>query len=100
MIKILSSQIDCIFTLNELRQLEKFGYKTGKLKLDARFLETYLDLGVFPEFLKSKSPNLKVYASSKDLFLTVVIKKIKEVKSLLINTERKFVNQIKNFLKT
>ena len=99
MIKILSSQIDCIFTLNDLRQLEKFGYKTGKLKLDARFLETYLDLGVFPEFLKSKSPNLKVYASSKDLFLTVVIKKL-EVKSLLIKTERKFVNQIKNFLKT
>ena len=53
-------------TVNELRQLEKLGCKTGKLKLDVRYLETCHDLGICPEFLKFKPPNLKVYASSKD----------------------------------
>ena len=79
--------------MNELRQLEKLGYKTGKLKLDVRYLETCHDLGICPEFLKFKPPNLKVYASSKDLFITILLKKIKEVKSSLAKTERKFVNQ-------
>ena len=45
-------------TVNELRQLEKLGYKTGKLKLDVRYLETCRDLGICPEFLKFKPPNL------------------------------------------
>ena len=37
-------------TVNELRQLEKLGYKTGKLKLDVRYLETCHDLEICPEF--------------------------------------------------
>ena len=79
--------------MNELRQLEKLGYKTGKLKLDVKYLETCHDLGICPEFLKFKPPNLKVYASSKDLFITILLKKLKEVKSSLSKTERKFVIQ-------
>ena len=80
-------------TVTELRQLEELGYKTGKLKLDVRYLETCRDLRICPEFLKFKPPNLKVYALSKDLCINILIKKLKKVKSLLIKTERKFVIQ-------
>ena len=37
-------------TVNELKKLEKLGYKTGKLKLDVRYLKTCRDLGICPEF--------------------------------------------------
>ena len=79
--------------MNELRQLEKLGYKTGNLKLDVRYLETCRNLEICPKFLKFKPPNLKVYALSKDLFITILLRKIKEVKSALTKTERRFVIQ-------
>ena len=84
--------------MNELKQLEKLSYKTDKLKLNERYLETYRDLKICPEFLKFKPTNLKVYASSKDLLQTIMIKKkIKEVKSLLIKGERKLAIQKSKF---
>ena len=67
-------------TIRKLRNLEKVGRKTVKIKLDLKYLQTCLELDRCPEFLKFKSPNLKVYNKPIDIYRLVVKKKLKEIK--------------------
>jgi len=47
--------------------------------LDIKYFESCLDLNLCSEFLKFKIPNLTVHSNRKDVFQTVVRKKLKEV---------------------
>ena len=67
-------------TIRKLRNLEKVGWKTVKIKFDLKYLQTCLDLDLCPEFLKFKSPNFKVYNKPVDIYRLVVKKKLKEIK--------------------
>ena len=45
--------------VKDLRQIERYGLKIVKLKLDVKFFETCANLDICPQFLKFKAPNLK-----------------------------------------
>lgn len=80
-----------------LRNFEKQGHKLVKLKLDVKYFENCLDLNLCPEFLRFKTPNLNVFKNNKDLYLTVVRKKLAEIKSTKKVAETKFNSQ-KNYI--
>ena len=73
--------------VKDLRQIEKFGYKVLKLRLDVKYLDICADLGLCPEFLKFKAPKLKIYDDSQELHQIIVQRKLKEVKKDLARTE-------------
>ena len=80
-------------TVRDLRQIEKFGYKVLKLRLDVKYFKTCTDLGLCPQFLKFKAPKLKVYKNSSELYQIVVSKKLKEVRKDLARTEIEYVRK-------
>ena len=77
-------------TVRKLRNLEKVGWKTVKIKLDLKYLQTCLELDLCPEFLKFKPPNLKVYNKPRDIYRLVVKKKLKEIKCEENLADRKY----------
>jgi len=62
--------------VKDLKQIEKFGQKVVKLKLDVKYFELCTDLSLCPEFLKFRPPKLKVYEDSNDFHRIVVLRKL------------------------
>ena len=73
--------------VRSLRRLEKHGLSITKVTLDILFFKNCLELGVCPNFLKFKPPNLKVYRNPKTIYDGVILKQIsileKDRKSLI-----------------
>ena len=70
--------------------MEKVGWKTVKLKLDLKYLQTCLDLDLCSEFLKFKPPNFKAYSKPREIYRLVVRKKLKEIKCERNVADRKY----------
>ena len=66
--------------VKDFRQLEKCVEKVAKLKLDNIYFQNCLDLGIFPKFLKIKTPKLKVYQDLKTIHREILRKQMEEVK--------------------
>ena len=76
--------------VKDLRQIEKFGQKIVKLRLDIKYFEICSNLNLCPEFLKFRPPKLKVYNDSSDWHRVIVLKKFKEIKRDLYKAEKEF----------
>ena len=73
--------------VKDLRQIERYGLKIVKLKLDLKSFKTCANLDICPQFLKFKAPNLKIYRNTKDLYRLIVLKKFKKIKKDLGRAE-------------
>ena len=84
--------------VSTLRAFEKRGHKLVKLGLDVKYLENCADLNICPEFFKFKSPKLNVYKDGRDLYRTIVRKKLKEIDKDKRIAQTRFNNQKKHTL--
>ena len=73
--------------VREFRQLENLATKVGKKRLDVEYWNRCLDLGICPEFLTFKPPNVKQYRSTRDLYQHVVRKGLNIAKEELAEAE-------------
>ena len=79
--------------VKDLRQIKRYGLKIVKLKLDIKFFETCANLGICPQFLKFKAPNLKIYRNTKDLYRVIILKQLKEIKKDLGRAESSYITK-------
>ena len=84
--------------MSTLRAFEKRGHKLVKLGLDVKYLKNCADLNICPEFLKFKPPKLNVYKDGRDLYRTIVRKKLKEIDKDKRIAQTRFNNQKKHIL--
>ena len=63
-----------------------------------KYLENCADLNICPEFLKFKPPKLNVYKDGRDLYQTIVRKKLKEIDKDKRIAQTRFNNQKKHIL--
>ena len=73
------------------RKFESLSYKLSKKSLDKEFFVTCLHLQICPEFLKFKTPKLKTYANTKDIYQQVARKQLLLVGDVIASTKSQWV---------